>query len=134
MIYLKDVNAFEELLLNSFLYRTINNLIQTVKRFHSVIKNNGLLTSDIQQDYNQVIEQVLGDKEITWADENIEDDNSNVDGITLERITHFSVLNSVSLSRKYFRITAFHFNFHFCCMHLKFPFFFFFLTTDFRIS
>lgn len=78
--------------------KTINNLTKTMKRFYSVIKNNGLLTSDIQQDYNQVVEQVLGDKEITWADEN-QDDNSNINGITLEKIIHFPLLNSVSHSQ-----------------------------------
>lgn len=81
-----------------------------MKRFYSVIKNNGLLTSGIQQDYNQVIEQILGDKEITWADENQDDDNSNINGITLEKITHFPVLNSVSHSREYLKKFSFYFN------------------------
>ncbi|XP_055957564.1 kinesin-like protein KIF18A [Patella vulgata] len=75
--------------------KLINQLLKLVKKQHYTIKGHNLLTSDLQQEYDHVKEEI-DQPEVSWADETVASDTT-IDQFKITDIINLPVINMISL-------------------------------------
>ncbi|KAK6192439.1 hypothetical protein SNE40_003907 [Patella caerulea] len=75
--------------------KLINQLLKLVKKQHYTIKGHNLLTSDLQQEFDHVKEEI-DQPEVSWADETVAADTT-IDQFKITDIINLPVINMISL-------------------------------------
>ncbi len=105
-----DLNVF------ILLHRLVQTLLHTVKKQFYLLKGHGVATSDIVGEYDSIVRQVQGEREIMWADQSMNEtlgidlqSSGSTSSLTIaagsdfdiNAMMDFPVLSCANLTRKY---------------------------------